>query len=294
MPAEKIISSILSESIPSSLQQLKTELTQELNSLVNYSPTIGIMGKTGAGKSSLCNALFQSTVSQVSDIGSGTCTAQRLCLSVGKRTLTLIDLPGIGESQQRDKAYQQLYQQTLPELDLVIWVLRADERAWTSDETTYRFLIEQCGYERSRFLFVLNQADKIEPCREWHLTYRQPSATQLHHLQQKITTVQQAFSPHHPVISISAKEGYQIHLFVELLIRALPANASSPTLRQLQSTHRNTTVNTLARQDFGQSVCQLIDDVIDALPLASSLANNLVRVKETVVYAALAVWKWLF
>ncbi|WP_275076837.1 GTPase family protein [Providencia rettgeri] len=294
MPAEKIISSILSESIPSSLQQLKTQLTQELNSLVNYSPTIGIMGKTGAGKSSLCNALFQSTVSQVSDIGSGTCTAQRLCLSVGKRTLTLIDLPGIGESQQRDKAYQQLYQQTLPELDLVIWVLRADERAWTSDEITYRFLIEQCGYERSRFLFVLNQADKIEPCREWHLAYRQPSATQLHHLQQKITTVQQAFSPHHPVITISAKEGYQIPLFVELLIRALPANASSPTLKQLQSTHRNTMVNTLARQDFGQSVSQLIDDVIDALPLASSLANNLVRIKNTVVYAALAVWKWLF
>ncbi|MEY0099151.1 GTPase family protein [Providencia stuartii] len=294
MPAEKIISSILSESIPPSLHQLKTRLSQELNSLVNYSPTIGIMGKTGAGKSSLCNALFQSKVSRVSDIGRGTQTAQRLCLSVGKRTLTLIDLPGIGESQQQDSAYQALYKQTLPELDLVIWVLRADERAWTSDEITYRFLVEQCGYERSRFLFVLNQADKIEPCREWHSTYQQPSATQLHHLQQKIITVQRAFSPHHPVITISAKEGYQVPLFVELLIRALPVNASSPTLKQLQSTHRNTTVNTLARQDFGQSVSQLIDNVIDALPLASSLANTLVRIKETVVYAALSVWKWLF
>ncbi|HIE0659594.1 TPA: GTPase family protein [Providencia rettgeri] len=294
MPAEKIISSILSESIPPSLHQLKTHLLRELNSLVKYSPTIGIMGKTGVGKSSLCNALFQSKVSRISDIGRGTSTAQRLCLSVEKRTLTLIDLPGIGESLQQDNAYQALYEQTLPELDLVIWVLRADERAWTSDEVTYRFLIEQCGYEQSRFLFVLNQADKIEPCREWHSTYQQPSATQLHHLQQKITTVQQAFSPHHPVITISAKEGYQIPLFVELLIRALPAKASSPTLRQVQYVHRNTMIDTLARYDFGQSVSLLIDNAINALPLASSLANTLGRIKETMVYAALSVWKWLF
>ncbi|WP_250262096.1 GTPase, partial [Escherichia coli] len=34
----------------------------------SHEPVIGIMGKSGAGKSSLCNALFQGEVTPVSDV----------------------------------------------------------------------------------------------------------------------------------------------------------------------------------------------------------------------------------
>ena len=37
-------------------QWVSERLLQQINQLTNYEPVIGIMGKTGVGKSSLCNA----------------------------------------------------------------------------------------------------------------------------------------------------------------------------------------------------------------------------------------------
>ncbi len=181
-----------------------------LNKLINYSPTIGLMGKTGAGKSSLINALFQSQLSPVSNVSGCTRQAQRFSMSMNNHTLTFVDLPGVGESLERDKEYHQLYRNLLPELDLIIWVLKADDRAWSSDEQCYRFLTEQCGYQPSRFLFVLNQADKIEPCRQWDEPNHQPSPEQAASLELKQQAVITAFKPHHPVMMVSAAEGYQL------------------------------------------------------------------------------------
>ncbi|EBO7406828.1 DUF987 family protein [Salmonella enterica subsp. enterica serovar Reading] len=39
-------------------QWVSERILQQINQLTHYEPVIGIMGKTGAGKSSLCNALF--------------------------------------------------------------------------------------------------------------------------------------------------------------------------------------------------------------------------------------------
>lgn len=53
----------------SGLPQWASErILKQINQLNHYEPVIGIMGKTGAGKSSLCNALFTSKVSPVSDV----------------------------------------------------------------------------------------------------------------------------------------------------------------------------------------------------------------------------------
>lgn len=74
---------------------------QQILELTNYEPVIGIMGKTGAGKSSLCNTLFAGEVSRVSDVTACTREPLRFRLQVGKRFMTLVDLPGVGESELR-------------------------------------------------------------------------------------------------------------------------------------------------------------------------------------------------
>ncbi|WP_141118092.1 GTPase, partial [Escherichia coli] len=58
---------------PASLPySLSRHILEHLRKLTSHEPVIGIMGKSGAGKSSLCNALFQGEVTPVSDVHAGT------------------------------------------------------------------------------------------------------------------------------------------------------------------------------------------------------------------------------
>lgn len=82
------------------------------------------MGKTGAGKSSLCNALFQGEVTPISNMGACTREALHFRLRNGNHSLMVVDLPSVGENEQRDEEYSTLYRHILPELDLVLWVTR--------------------------------------------------------------------------------------------------------------------------------------------------------------------------
>lgn len=272
----------------------KNQFFNQLNQLISYSPTIGLMGKTGAGKSSLINALFQSTLSPVSDVSGCTRQAQRFSMTMNNHTLTFVDLPGVGESLERDKEYHRLYRNLLPELDLIIWVLKADDRAWSSDEQCCRFLTKKCGYQPNQFLFVLNQADKIEPCRQWDEYKHQPSSEQSYNLKLKQQAVITAFKPHHPVITVSAVENYQLTELAEQLIQALPAQASSGVARQLHRPYRTQSVETLARNDFGQCVSDIVDTLIDILPLPVLIKNTIGTVKSSIVSVAKSLWSFFF
>lgn len=275
-------------------ERVRNHFLSQFNALIKYSPTIGLMGKTGAGKSSLINALFQSPLSPVSDVSGCTRHAQRFTMKMGSHTMTFIDLPGVGESLERDHEYHQLYRHLLPELDLIIWVLKADDRAWSADEQCYRFLTEQCGYAPSRFLFVLNQADKIEPCREWNEQYHCPSPKQADNLRQKQAAVMTAFSPSHPVISVSSTEQYQLSLLAEQLMMALPAQVSSGVARQLNTAYRTALVETTARNDFGQCVSDIVDSLIEIIPLPTVVKNTFSTVKNTLVSVAKSLWSLFF
>ncbi|WP_275075306.1 GTPase family protein [Providencia rettgeri] len=281
----------LLSALPNSFQ---TSFFNQLNHLINYSPTIGLMGKTGAGKSSLINALFQSPLSPVSNVSGCTRQAQRFSMKINNHTLTFMDLPGVGESLERDNEYHQLYRHLLPELDFIIWVLKADDRAWSSDERCYRFLTEQCGYPPNRFLFVLNQADKIEPCRQWDEQRHQPSFEQAANLALKQQAVVTAFKPHHPVMTVSAAESFQLTELAEQLIQALPAKASSGVARQLNTAYRTPSVEASARNDFGQCVSDIVDTLINIIPLPSLIKSTISTVKNSIVSVAKSLWSWLF
>jgi len=123
----------------------KDKIENRLNELRNYVPKVGVFGKTGVGKSSLCNALFGQDVCEVSDVKACTRDPKEVLLSFGGKDsgLKLVDVPGVGESSERDKEYKELYDKLLPELDLIFWVFKSDDRADASNETFYKEVLNR-------------------------------------------------------------------------------------------------------------------------------------------------------
>ena len=227
-----------------------------IQKLTHYEPVIGIMGKTGAGKSSLCNALFQSEVTPISDISACTRDVLRFRLRSVHHSLILVDLPGVGESEQRDKEYESLYRRILPGLDLILWVIKTDDRAFSVDERFYKRVMTD---HQQRTLFIVNQADKIEPSHEWYVTGNAPSLNQSVNIEAKQESIRQLFSPHHPVCAVSARTEWNLPSMVETMMRNLPDRATSPLAAQLHGRLCSEPVKKQAREGFGNAVGEVFD-----------------------------------
>lgn len=271
---------------------VSAELLRKIKILTNYEPTFGIMGKSGAGKSSLCNALFQGEVSPVSDVSSCTRKALHFRLYNGDRYLKLIDLPGVGENQQRDREYASLYRRLLPDVDLILWIIKADDRALAVDEHFYRHVLGEAF--QSKVLFVINQADKIEPCHEWNSTSNQPSPFQIANLDLKVHDITRLLQPINPICAISVKANWNLTEMVEVMVECLPEKSSSPISAQLHTHLRTERVKETARNDFGSAVGGILD-VVASLPVVPKPVKSLIhQIRDAVVSVARAVWDFFF
>ncbi|ADO46959.1 GTPase family protein [[Enterobacter] lignolyticus] len=269
-------------------QWVSERILHQVSQLTNYVPVIGIMGKTGVGKSSLCNALFADKVSPVSDVTA--CTRDPLCfrLQVGEHAMTIVDLPGVGESGARDIEYAALYRKQLPRLDLILWLIKADDRALAVDEHFYHQVIGEAY--RHKVLFVISQSDKVEPaCGGEKL-----STEQKQNIGRKICLLHELFQPVNPVCAVSIRLQWGLRVMTERMIRCLPREASSPVAVQLSAPLRTDAVNKKARDDFGETVGSVLDTV-SSMPLIPAPVRTIIQaVRDIVVSVARAVWNFFF
>ena len=268
--------------------QLSDTILNKIQLITDYEPVIGIMGKTGAGKSSLCNALFAGEISPVNDVNACTREPLRFRLQVGERFMTIVDLPGVGESERRDAEYAKLYRQHLPRLDQVLWLIKADDRALAVDEHFYRQVIGETY--RNKVLFVLSQSDKTEPTSGGERL----STEQKQNISRKICQLHELFQPVNPVCAVSVRLQWGLRVMAEQMIRCLPREASSPVAVQLSAPFRTDAVNKKARDDFGETVGSVLD-TISSMPLIPAPVRTIIQtVRDTVVSVARAVWNFFF
>ena len=202
--------------------------------------------------------------------------------------MTIVDLPGVGESSARDTEYAALYREQLPRLDLVLWLIKADDRALAVDEHFYHQVIG--GTYRHKVLFVISQSDKVEPTSG----NGQLSTEQKQNISRKICLLHDLFQPVHPVCAVSVCLQWGLRVMAERMIKCLPREASSPVVAQLQHPFRTTVVREQARDDFGETVGAILDTV-STFPLIPAPVRTIIQaVRSSVVSVARAVWDFFF
>ncbi|EHV2967738.1 GTPase, partial [Escherichia coli] len=223
------------------------------------------------------------------------CTRQahRLTLQLGERRMTLVDLPGIGETPQHDQEYRALYRQLLPELDLIIWILRADERAYAADIAMHQFLLNE-GADPSRFLFVLSHADRVFPAEEWNATEKCPSRQQALSLATVTARVATLFPSSFPVLSVAAPVGWNLPAFVSLMIHALPPQATSAVYSHIRGENRSEQARKHAQQTFGETIGKSFDDAVARFSFPAWMLQLLRKTRDRIIHLLVTLWDHLF
>ena len=157
-------------------------------------PKVAIIGKTGVGKSTTINALF-GLEEKVSHTRHGTTEASKKIIELpqgGK--LEVIDMPGLGEDIELDEEYAKIYERTLPEADIVLYVIQADVKALKEDQRILRDIVQNVmGNLKGRLVVGLNQVDKIGPGR-WNTKFNYPSPDQEDNINRRCEDIQKKLS----------------------------------------------------------------------------------------------------
>lgn len=208
------------------------EITNEIKE-VDLTPQIVVIGKTGVGKSSTLNKLFNPQPQLLVDHVEPA-TLEILKLSLGKRgELIVVDSPGLGASEEADKRNMSAYRSILAESDVAVWIIKADDRALGLDHSFIAQILPE--KLRSRLVVGINQIDKIEPAK-WSEEFNLPSKDQEVSIKRKEEFVLKGFKDEgiepFAVISYSAFRNYRLTRLFRAMVDACPPERIAALLKR--------------------------------------------------------------
>jgi small GTP-binding protein len=125
-----------------------------------------VIGRTGAGKSSLINMLRGEQVLEVGVIGSTTRWIEGVPCCFDNQKVTLVDSPGVGEAYTNDeynRGIEEWFAKSSGSVACILLVIQADSKAHSEDK---RLLDSLVCISVKPIIIALNQSDKITPIRE--------------------------------------------------------------------------------------------------------------------------------
>ena len=206
--------------------RLRQAIQSRIEKIRGYIPKVGVFGDSGVGKSSLCNALFGKDVAKISDVEACTRSPQEILIKTSSGGgITLIDVPGVGEDQERHSEYIALYKSLAPNLDLILWVIAAGSRSYASSLDAYRNVKESAP--SIPIVFVVSQADKTNDSDDWDRDTFTPSGTQIANIAIKENDVSKKFqiiATNIVSVATNSKKNkfYNIEKLIEQIVEILP------------------------------------------------------------------------
>jgi predicted GTPase len=239
-------------------------ILKQVDEMLHATPVVAVFGQTGAGKSSLCNALFGEDVRAISHIRPETRTPEQLTLRHDQRSLILEDFPGIGEDDTADEGHIATLRSRIPHVHVILWLLKADARNYGSDLRAWRKLEPSLRAMGKPVLFVLSHADLIQP--KPARAKAELSEVQLESLAQKQSYVASQFGVHEDTVayvSSSGNIGLQ-DLLVRLLL-ILPDELKPAFFREASPAARSAAAQGEAKKGFWRGVWDAIKRVTGSI-----------------------------
>jgi len=211
------------------------KIYREIESKVDNEPPprFAFIGECGVGKSSTLNALFNAGF-EVSHTQACTQNIQGVEVSVSEVAgvnggLVAYDMPGLGESQLKQREHIALYEKVLKDVDVALWILDAQNRAIASVQQYLQTELKAIDPRLlDRMVIALNKVDLVHPgATAWIDIANLPSEEQEKNIEGRVRDVKKRIREVLPnwkgtIVGYSANRRYNLPQLFDAMMDAVP------------------------------------------------------------------------
>lgn len=232
------LSNAIFQKVPLETWEALSQLRREIVDIRHNGIVFAIAGNAGVGKTSTVNSLFGLQL-PVGHVERGTDTPYKVLVQIenvvdpkqrilDEVTLSIYDLPGLWDEEHNRQ--QHLYEHLLPEVDVILWIVRADNRARKPDNVEISRLVKAYPEIRERIVIGINYADQVplpEGTAGWYEGLNTPSREQERALEETVAKVYEDICKTSNIAKeriayYSAKKDWNLPVLFSLLTAACP------------------------------------------------------------------------